>query len=89
MNAAERRANTLQSEADELRNTLEQAERLRKQAENELNDANERLAEVSATNTSLSGAKRKLEAELGGLHVRTDICYDVAGQRMAFAARFG
>ncbi|OQV24365.1 putative Myosin heavy chain, muscle [Hypsibius exemplaris] len=68
MNSAERRANSLGSEVEELRNTLEQAERLRKQAENELNDANERLTELTATNTSLSGAKRKFEAELGGLH---------------------
>ena len=69
MNAAERRANSLQGEVDEVRTNLEQAERQRKHVENELNDANDSLSQLSSTNIALSGHKRKLEAELGGLHV--------------------
>ena len=39
----ERRANLLQAEIEELRATLEQTERSRKMAEQELLDANERV----------------------------------------------
>lgn len=40
----ERRANLMQSEIEELRNALEQTERGRKVAEQELLDASERVA---------------------------------------------
>ncbi|EPY83625.1 myosin-3 [Camelus ferus] len=53
----ERRANLLQAEVEELRATLEQTERSRKIAEQELLDASER-------NTSLIHTKKKLETDI-------------------------
>ena len=66
---SERRANALQNELEESRTLLEQADRGRRQAEQELGDAHEQLNELSAQNTSISAAKRKLESELQTLHV--------------------
>lgn len=66
---SERRANALQNELEESRTLLEQADRGRRQAEQELSDAHEHLNELSAQNTSISAAKRKLESELQTLHV--------------------
>lgn len=66
---SERRANALQNELEESRTLLEQADRGRRQAEQELSDAHEQLNELSAQNTSISAAKRKLESELQTLHV--------------------
>lgn len=69
---SERRANALQNELEESRTLLEQADRGRRQAEQELSDAHEQLNELSAQNTSISAAKRKLESELQTLHVSID-----------------
>lgn len=66
---SERRANALQNELEESRTLLEQADRGRRQAEQELSDAHEQLNELSAQATSISAAKRKLEGELQTLHV--------------------
>jgi len=62
--AADRRANLLAGEIEELRTQLDAAERARKQCEGELHDANDRVSELSATHTSLTGIKRKLEADV-------------------------
>uniref|UniRef100_A0A8C5UXT6 Myosin heavy chain 3 n=1 Tax=Microcebus murinus TaxID=30608 RepID=A0A8C5UXT6_MICMU len=60
----ERRANLLQAEVEELRATLEQTERSRKVAEQELLDANERAQLLHTQNTSLIHTKKKLETDL-------------------------
>ncbi|XP_008584394.1 PREDICTED: myosin-3-like [Galeopterus variegatus] len=60
----ERRANLLQAEVEELRATLEQTERSRKLAEQELLDANERVQLLHTQNTSLIHTKKKLETDL-------------------------
>merc|ERR1712226_1024715 len=60
----DRRANLLQSELDEMRAALEQAERGRKLAEGELLESNERGGLLHTQNTSLINSKRKVEQEL-------------------------
>ncbi|KAL0596833.1 Myosin-3 [Plecturocebus cupreus] len=60
----ERRANLLQAEVEELRATLEQTERARKLAEQELLDSNERVQLLHTQNTSLIHTKKKLETDL-------------------------
>uniref|UniRef100_A0A8C0I588 Myosin heavy chain 3 n=1 Tax=Balaenoptera musculus TaxID=9771 RepID=A0A8C0I588_BALMU len=59
-----RRANLLQAEIEELRATLEQTERSRKMAEQELLDASERVQLLHTQNTSLIHTKKKLETDL-------------------------
>nr|XP_019610775.1 PREDICTED: myosin-2-like [Rhinolophus sinicus] len=61
----ERRANLLQAEIEELRATLEQTERSRKIAEQELLDASERVQLLHTQNTSLINTKKKLETDIG------------------------
>ncbi|XP_069654953.1 myosin heavy chain, skeletal muscle, adult-like [Haliaeetus albicilla] len=60
----ERRANLLQAEIEELRAALEQTERLRKVAEQELLDATERVQLLHTQNTSLINTKKKLETDI-------------------------
>ncbi|XP_067571640.1 myosin-3 [Pseudorca crassidens] len=60
----ERRANLLQAEIEELRATLEQTERSRKTAEQELLDTSERVQLLHTQNTSLIHTKKKLETDL-------------------------
>ncbi|XP_004684642.1 PREDICTED: myosin-3 [Condylura cristata] len=60
----ERRANLLQAEVEELRASLEQTERARKLAEQELLDSNERVQLLHTQNTSLIHTKKKLETDL-------------------------
>ncbi|KAL1779602.1 myosin-3 [Sigmodon hispidus] len=60
----ERRANLLQAEVEELRATMEQTERARKLAEQELLDSNERVQLLHTQNTSLIHTKKKLETDL-------------------------
>merc|ERR1712242_70542 len=64
MGVVDRRANLLQSELEEMRAALEQAERGRKLAEGELLEANERSGLLHTQNTALINQKRKLETEL-------------------------
>ncbi|NWX50724.1 MYH1B protein, partial [Steatornis caripensis] len=59
----ERRANLLQAEVEELRAALQQTERLRKVAEQELLDASERVQLLHTQNTSLINTK-KLETDI-------------------------
>ncbi|KAL1251799.1 hypothetical protein QQF64_019595 [Cirrhinus molitorella] len=60
----ERRNNLMQAEIEELRVALEQTERGRKVAEQELVDASERVGLLHSQNTSLINTKKKLEADL-------------------------
>ncbi|NXL55109.1 MYH1B protein, partial [Podilymbus podiceps] len=60
----ERRANLLQAEIEELRAALEQTERSRKVAEQELLDATERVQLLHTQNTSLINTKKKLETDI-------------------------
>ncbi|XP_073323859.1 myosin heavy chain, fast skeletal muscle-like [Pagrus major] len=60
----ERRNNLMLAEIEELRAALEQTERSRKVAEQELVDASERVALLHSQNTNLINTKKKLEADL-------------------------
>ncbi|CAN9511783.1 unnamed protein product [Ophioblennius macclurei] len=60
----ERRNNLMLAEIEELRVALEQTERGRKTAEQELIDASERVGLLHSQNTSLINTKKKLEADL-------------------------
>uniref|UniRef100_A0A3Q4AQZ0 Uncharacterized protein n=1 Tax=Mola mola TaxID=94237 RepID=A0A3Q4AQZ0_MOLML len=59
----ERRNNLLQAELDELRSVVEQTERSRKMAEQELLDVTERVQLLHSQNTSLLNQKKKLESD--------------------------
>ncbi|XP_049717463.1 myosin-4 isoform X1 [Elephas maximus indicus] len=61
---AERRANLMQAETEELRASLEQTERSRKVAEQELLDASERVQLLHTQNTGLLNTKKKLETDI-------------------------
>lgn len=60
----ERRATLAQSECDEIRLLLEQAERYRKSTESDLNDAADKINELNSTNNNLISQKRKAESDL-------------------------
>merc|ERR1711892_474423 len=60
---AERRVTLMTTEIEELRGALEQAERSRKQAENDLMEANERSTMLHTQNTAFINQKRKIEVE--------------------------
>ncbi|CAL9694920.1 unnamed protein product [Knipowitschia caucasica] len=60
----ERRNGLMLAEIEELRAALEQTERGRKVAEQELVDASERVGLLHSQNTSLLNTKKKLEADL-------------------------
>uniref|UniRef100_A0A667XQE4 Myosin heavy chain, fast skeletal muscle-like n=1 Tax=Myripristis murdjan TaxID=586833 RepID=A0A667XQE4_9TELE len=60
----ERRNNLMTAEIEELRAALEQTERSRKVAEQELVDASERVGLLHSQNTNLINTKKKLEADL-------------------------
>ncbi|UJR08396.1 hypothetical protein I4U23_012667 [Adineta vaga] len=70
--AAERRANVITGELEELRTALEQAERARKAAENELHDAADRISDVSTQNANLSSQKRQLESTIAAMQADLD-----------------
>ena len=67
--SSERKANTVQNALEEARTLLEQADRGRRQTEQELSDTNEQLSELTCQNQAIAGAKRKLESEIQTLHV--------------------
>ncbi|NWS65082.1 MYSS protein, partial [Chunga burmeisteri] len=67
----ERRANLLQAEVEELRAALEQTERSRKVAEQELLDATERVQLLHTQNTSLINTKKKLETDI--MHIQGEM----------------
>merc|ERR1711911_204681 len=66
--AADRRCNTNQNALEESRTLLEQADRNRRMIEQELQDTNESLSDLSCQNQSISGAKMKCEQEMNNLH---------------------
>merc|ERR1711980_70730 len=68
---AERRVTLMTTEIEELRNGLEQAERCRKQADNDLMEANERATMLHTQNTSFMNQKKKIESELTS--VKTEV----------------
>merc|ERR1712136_689123 len=68
---SERRVGLMTTEIDELRGGLEQAERCRKQAENDLMEANERANMLHTQNTAFINQKRKIEGELN--NVKTEV----------------
>jgi len=78
---AERRANVLAGEIEELRSSLDVAERARKCAEGELHDAADRVSELSTATTSLNAIKRKLEADVAAM--QTDLEDQAAELRVA------
>ena len=59
----------MSSELEELRSALEAAERGRKHAESELNEANDRVNELSTQNASLGAHKRRLEGDCQAMQV--------------------
>ncbi|XP_077412042.1 myosin-7-like [Vanacampus margaritifer] len=63
----ERRNNLIQAELEELRAALEQTERSRKLAEQELLDVSERVQLLHSQNTGLINQKKKLEADASQL----------------------
>merc|ERR1719435_419462 len=65
--AAERRANANQNALEEARTLLEQADRNRRQLEQELADTNETLGEQTCPNQAITGAKQKCEQEMNNL----------------------
>lgn len=65
----EKKATLLQSEKEEITVALEQAERARRQAEREAHECHDKVNELNAQASSLSGAKKKLEAELQAIQV--------------------
>ncbi len=70
--AAERRAQASLADLENARHTCEQVERARKACENELHDAADRIAELSACNVNLVAAKRKCESDLAALRTECD-----------------
>ncbi|KAM7371455.1 hypothetical protein PAMP_008694 [Pampus punctatissimus] len=64
---AERRNNLIMTEIEEMRAALEQSERSRKLAEQELLDVSERIQLLHSQNTSLLNAKKKTECDLAQL----------------------
>ncbi|KAG9347861.1 hypothetical protein JZ751_003877 [Albula glossodonta] len=68
----ERRNNLLQAELDELRSMVEQTERGRKLAEQELLDVSERVQLLHSQNTSLLNQKKKLEGDTSQLQTEVE-----------------
>ncbi|XP_037642802.1 myosin-7-like [Sebastes umbrosus] len=68
----ERRNNLLQAEVEELRAALEQSERARKLAEQELLDVTERVQLLHSQNTSLINHKKKLEVDASQLQTEVE-----------------
>lgn len=70
MIAAERRAHSNQNALEEARTLLDQADRQRRNIENELCDSNETLSSLTVQNQALEAAKRKIDGEIMALNVR-------------------
>ncbi|XP_073456103.1 myosin-4-like [Aquarana catesbeiana] len=74
----ERRNNLQQAEIEEIRASLEQTERSRKLAEQELLDASERVQLLHTQNTSLINAKKKLDNDMSQLQNEVEEAVQVA-----------
>ncbi|XP_060692585.1 myosin-7-like [Hemiscyllium ocellatum] len=70
--AAERHSNLLVAELEELRAVLEQSERGRKLAEQELLEATERVNLLHSQNTGLINQKKKLENDINSLSTEVE-----------------
>ncbi|NWR12001.1 MYH7 protein, partial [Paradoxornis webbianus] len=70
--ALERHNNLLVAEVEELRAALEQAERSRKLAEQELVETTERVTLLQSQNTGLINQKKKLEADISQMSSEVD-----------------
>merc|ERR1712183_750910 len=68
---ADKRVDLMTTEIEELRSALDQGERCRKQAENDLMEANERSNMLHTQNTAFINQKRKIENELS--NVRNEV----------------
>ncbi|XP_056148609.1 myosin-7-like [Lampris incognitus] len=68
----ERRNSLIQAELEELRSALEQSERGRKLAEQELLDVSERVQLLHSQNTSLINQKKKLEGDTSQLQTEVE-----------------
>ncbi|XP_075034091.1 myosin heavy chain, skeletal muscle, adult-like [Mixophyes fleayi] len=64
---SERRNNLMTAEIEEMRSSLEQTDRARKVAEQELLDVTERVQLLHSQNTSLINTKKKLESDVSQL----------------------
>ncbi|CAI9565962.1 unnamed protein product [Staurois parvus] len=69
---SERRSNLLTAEIEEMRSALEQTERARKVAEQELLDVTERVQLLHTQNTSLINTKKKLESDVSQLQTEVE-----------------
>ena len=67
--ANDRRAHANQNSLEEARTLLDQADRNRRNVEQELADTNETLGDQTCQNQALVGAVRKCDQELSALHV--------------------
>ncbi|NXU55606.1 MYH6 protein, partial [Turnix velox] len=72
MAIVERRNNLLQAELEELRAVVEQTERARKLAEQELIEASERVQLLHSQNTSLINQKKKMEGDISQLQAEVE-----------------
>ncbi|CAF1220495.1 unnamed protein product [Adineta steineri] len=70
--SAERRANMITGEVEELHTALEQAERARKAAEIELHDIADRISDLSSQNANFSSQKRQLESTVAAMQADLD-----------------
>ncbi|XP_053564568.1 myosin-4 [Bombina bombina] len=68
----ERRNNLMTAEIEEMRSALEQTERGRKVAEQELLDVTERVQLLHSQNTSLINTKKKIESDISHLQNEVD-----------------
>ena len=69
----ERKLNTVRNSLEEGRTLLEQADRARRQNEQELADTNEHLCDFTSLNTSLLNTSRKLHGEISELKVKISL----------------
>lgn len=72
LGAQQRRNQALQAELDELRVTLEQTIRAKRTAEQQYEEAQTRINELTTININLSSAKSKLETEYSALQADYD-----------------
>lgn len=72
LGASQRKCQALQGELDECRVSLEQAVRGRRAAEQQAEDAQTRINELTTINVNLSSAKSKLETEYSALQADYD-----------------
>lgn len=69
MGLSERRNAVLTGEIEELRAQIDVYEKTRKMAESELQEALDRITELTALNSTLNTNKKKMESDIQALHV--------------------